>query len=197
MVNFEYAIALTGGIATGKSTVSIFLKELGFEIIDADKIAHEILDKEAQSISKLFGKNIIKDNRVDRVALGNIIFNDKKQKLRLEKFIHPKIYDEIVRLSKIEDKKEKIYFVDIPLFFESNRYNIDKSILVYTSKEIQLERLIKRDNCPKEIAIKKISSQMPIEDKKELASLIIDNSSTIEKLKKEVYENYKIFSQWK
>lgn len=183
---FEYAVVLTGGIATGKSSVVQFFLEKGINVIDADKVAHEILEKHAKEIVNLFGSACLVDGKLNRKALGKIIFNDKKEKKKLEDFLHPLIFDAIEKQSTILDKNKECYIIDIPLFFETKRYPITKSIVVYTPKELQLERLMKRDNSNKEEAQLRIDSQIPIEDKKELATYIIDNSGDLEAL-------YKIF----
>jgi dephospho-CoA kinase len=182
---FEYAIALTGGIATGKSTVAKIFREFGFTIIDADKIAHCMLDSNYKKIAELFGSKYIVDFRVDRKALGKLIFSDKKAKKILEELLHPLIYKEIERLSKKEDIKKRTYLVDIPLFFETNRYPIQKSIVVYIPAQKQLERLIIRDNCTKEEAKQRIDSQLDIESKKSKATYLIDNSQDLKSLQEE------------
>ncbi len=183
-MSFKYAIALTGGIASGKSSVVEIMLSLGFEVIDADKIAHDILDKQSQKVSELFGEMVVVDGRVDRKALGSIVFEDKSKLKQLEALLHPLIYNEIESKAREKDKKEKPYFIDIPLFFESNRYkNISKSLLIYAPKERQLERLMRRDNSTKEEALLRINAQMDIEEKKSLATYIIDNSGSIESLR--------------
>jgi len=182
---FMYATVLTGGIATGKSTSVEILSSLGFSFIDADKVAHQVLEEERKTIAKLFGKRVIKGSKVDRKALGSIIFSDREKKEQLESLLHPLIYERIASLSEELDQLKKTYIIDIPLFFESKRYPITRSILVYAPKEIQLERLMKRDNYSREEAMKRIASQMDIEKKKELATYIIDNSSNLQALQDE------------
>lgn len=188
-------IGLTGGIGTGKSTVSQFLMEKGYPIIDADKIAREVveLNKPAyREIIREFGDDILqKDKNIDRKALGNIIFNNKELREKLNSIIHPyilkSIKDEINKL-----KEEPIIILDIPLLFELYSlwkvYNIHfhEIWLVYLNKDIQIERLAKRDNISKEEAIKKIESQMNLEEKRTKSSKILDNSGDIENLKKQV-----------
>jgi len=181
-VTFKNAIALTGGIATGKSTV---VKILDLPTIDADRIAHEILDSQQDKIAKLFGNEFIKDNRVNRKALGGLIFSDSKAKKKLEQFIHPLIYAKIEQLSSQYDKLNQPYIIDIPLFFETNRYPIKKSLLVYAPKEIQLQRLMLRDSSTKEEAEQRIESQMDIEKKREKATYLIDNSQDLKTLQAE------------
>ncbi len=184
--DFKYAIALTGGIATGKSTVASLFKLHGFLTIDADKIAHELLDTHYKEIEKLFGSQYIEDKKVLRKKLGHLIFNNQKEKEKLEKFIHPLIKNEIVKEAKVFEKQQKPYLIDIPLFFENKNYNIQKSIVVYIPKELQVQRLIKRDKCTQEEALVRINNQMNIEEKKKLATYIIDNSKNLIHLQNEV-----------
>lgn len=183
---FQYAIALTGGIATGKSTVCSLLKQHGFLIIDADKIAHKLLDLNSNFITKMFGDKYVKDGKVLRKELGKIIFSKEENKLKLEEFIHPLIKEEIEKQALIIEKDKRPYFIDIPLFFEKMKYDIDKCLVVYTPKDLQVKRLMKRDNISKDEALLKMSNQMDIEDKKEKADFIIDNSNTVESLNKEL-----------
>jgi dephospho-CoA kinase len=182
---FRYAIVLTGSIATGKSTVSKLLTSLGFQIIDADKIAHEILDEQYQAIAEMFGEKFVCEGKVDRKALGAIVFTDNDKRKKLEALLHPLIYDEIERLSEQEDKLGKPYFIDIPLFFEGGRYPIEKSLVVYATKEQQLERLMNREGYTKEEALNRINTQIPGEEKRKRASYVIDNSGTLTQLEKE------------
>ena len=184
--DFKYAIALTGGIATGKSTVASLFMMHGFLTIDADKIAHKILDINRAKISELFGSKYIKDNKVDRKELGNLIFNDKVEKQKLEQFIHPLIKEQIIKEAKIFEEQKKPYLIDIPLFFENRNYDIKKSIVVYTPKDIQIQRLMLRDDSTKDEALSRINNQMDIEDKKSLATFIIDNSKNLKHLQNEV-----------
>lgn len=176
---FKYAIALTGGIATGKSTVASIFIRLGFEIIDADTISHEILDREYLCIAKLFGSTLIKDKKVNRKALGAIIFDDTSQRKKLEALLHPLIYEEILRQSIVLDKQKMCYFVDIPLFFENKRYPIEKVLLVSISEVLQLERLMQRDASSQEEAQKRIDSQLPLREKIKNSDYVLENTATL------------------
>ena len=182
---FKHAIALTGSISTGKSTTVKLLKAAGFHIIDADTIAHQILDEQSQAIAELFGEVFVKEGKVDRRSLGAVVFSDKEKRQKLEALLHPLIYDEIKRLSVEEDKSGKPYFIDIPLFFESKRYPIEKSLVIYATKEQQLERLMEREGYTKKEALLRINSQIPIEEKRQLATYVIDNSGTLTQLGQE------------
>ena len=183
---FKNAIALTGGISTGKSTVCNLFKLQGFSIIDADQIAHRLLDENSSEIASMFGEQYVEDGKVIRKELGKIIFSNEENKLKLEALLHPLIKEEVIKESKILEKQNRVYFVDIPLFFEKMRYPIPKSLVVYTPKDIQIRRLMLRDNINEDEAKLKISNQMDIEEKKNLANMLIDNSKDLKHLEKEV-----------
>jgi dephospho-CoA kinase len=184
--NFENAIVLTGGIATGKSTVASLFMLYGFLTIDADKIAHKLLDLNYKEIENIFGSEYVKDGKVIRKELGNLIFNNFEEKKKLENFIHPLIKEEIINEAKVFEQNKKPYLIDIPLFFESKNYDIEKSIVVYTPKDIQVQRLMDRDKSTYEDALTRINNQMDIEDKKDLATYVIDNSFDLKNLQNEV-----------
>jgi dephospho-CoA kinase len=183
---FKNAIALTGGISTGKSTVCNLFKLHGFLTIDADVIAHRLLDENSNKIAAMFGDKYVENGKVLRKELGKIIFSNEENKLKLESFIHPLIKNEIIKESKIFEEQNKPYFVDIPLFFEKMHYPISKSLVIYTPKDIQIQRLMKRDNIDEKEAKQKISNQMDIEEKKKLANMVIDNSKNLKHLQAEV-----------
>ena len=186
---FVYAVALTGSIATGKSTVVNLFLSWGFEVIDADKIAHEILNEQRDAILSLFGDIVIKGGQVDRKALGSIVFNDKGKRKQLEALLHPLIYKRIERLSETLDKMKKPYFIDIPLFYETKRYPIAKTLVVYAPVKLQLQRLMKRENLTQKEAQKRIDIQISVEEKRKHADYVIDNSGTLTALK---YESLRI-----
>jgi len=185
---FEYAIALTGGIATGKSTVASLLGLSGLRIIDADIISHKILDQNVAWVQEHFGDEFVTSRgKVDRPALGKVVFSDKAKKELLENFLHPLIRLEIERQSEKQDSFKYPYLIDIPLFFEGNAYNIKDSVVVYTPADVQLERFMKRNGFSEEESKRRIASQMPIDEKKARATWIIDNSQNLKHLQKECY----------
>jgi dephospho-CoA kinase len=183
---FKYAIALTGGIATGKSTVASLLALNGMRVIDADSISHEILDASLAWVKETFGDEYINGSKVDRAKLGNLVFSDDEQKKILEEFLHPRIRDEIQKRSIKQDSFKFPYLIDIPLFFEKGSYDIKESVVVYTPLDIQLERFMKRNGYTREESLKRINSQMPIDEKKKRATWVIDNSKNLKHLQQEV-----------
>lgn len=188
-------IILTGSIATGKSTVSNIIKEQGFELIDADKIAHELMEIDKinyNAIVRKFGNNILdKDKNINRKKLSKIVFNDKEKLELLNSLTHKNIFNKIKE--KIEKSDNQIIFVDIPLFIDLIVSNPKEKYLVYdeiwvvnTNIENQIKRLMKRDNSNREDVMKRINSQTSIEEKKKYANIIIDNNGSIEDLRREV-----------
>lgn len=182
---FKYAIALTGGIATGKSTVASLLGLNGLRIIDADTISHQILDESAQWVIDTFGNEYVTGSKVDRAKLGTLIFSNPEEKKRLEEYLHPKIKKEIELQSEKQDSFKFPYLIDIPLFFEKNSYDIKESVVVYTPADIQLERFMKRNGYSEEESLRRINSQMDIELKKQKATWVIDNSKDLKHLQRE------------
>lgn len=182
---FKFAIALTGGIATGKSTVASLLSLNGMRIIDADTISHEILDASLEWVRETFGDEYIDGVKVNRAKLGTYIFSNPHAKKVLEDYLHPKIRAEIEKQSEKQDGFEFPYLIDIPLFFEKSGYDIKESVVVYTPSEIQLERFMKRNGYAQEESLRRINSQMPIEEKKKRATWVIDNSKDLKHLQGE------------
>ncbi|MDA3907692.1 MAG: dephospho-CoA kinase [Sulfurimonas sp.] len=186
---FKYAIALTGGIATGKSTVASLLALNGMRVIDADSISHEILDASSSWVKETFGDEYVNGSKVDRAKIGNIVISEDQQKSILEEFLHPKIRDEIQIRSIKQDSFKFPYLIDIPLFFEKGSYEIKDSVVVYTPLDVQLDRFMKRNGYSKEESLRRINSQMPIDEKKKRATWVIDNSKNLKHLQQEV-ENF-------
>ncbi|BDY13153.1 dephospho-CoA kinase [Hydrogenimonas cancrithermarum] len=189
---FKHAVALTGGIASGKSTACNLLKLYGLRIIDADAIARQILDDEADAVAELFGDEYVADGKVDRKRLGQLIFSDKEARKQLEVLLHPKIREEIVRQSEVQDRLGGPYIVDIPLFFETGSYPIEKVIVVYAPRETQKKRLIEREGLGEEEAEARLNAQIDIEEKRKKATWVIDNSQNLKHLQR---ETERIFNQ--
>ena len=185
-MDFQNAIVLTGGIATGKSSVCSLLKLYGFQIIDADKIAHQMLEQNIDKITEIFGHEYIKDAQVDRKKLGALIFQDDKQREKLETLLHPLIKNEIQKQSKVCENKGIPYIVDIPLFYEKSNYSIDEVVVVYCTPQQQRKRLLDREGYTLEEANNRILAQMPIDQKCDKASFVIDNTKNLKYLQNQV-----------
>lgn len=187
-------LGLTGGIATGKSTVVSLFKRLNFPIVDADVIAREIVEIGTPALKKVitaFGSEIVNpDASLNRKKLGEIIFSDEKQRKKLNEVLSPFLKEAI--LTQIADKKNQssLVIVDIPLLYEGGYDQfVDKVAVVYVPEEIQLSRLMKRDNLTRYEAQQRIKSQLSIEKKKEKADIIFDNQKSIQ-------ETEKIVQKW-
>ncbi len=186
MVELPHAIVLTGGIATGKSTTANLLKLYGFHVLDADEIAHEVLDAQSDQIAKLFGEQYVEDGKVLRKELGALIFGNSQERKRLEHLLHPRIKEEITHLAKAQERFKVPYFIDIPLFYETKNYDLSPVVVVYAPKELQLERLIRREGLPFQEAKRRIELQLDIEQKRQMADFVIDNSLDLKHLQQQV-----------
>lgn len=179
---------ITGSIATGKSTVTNYLKEHGYLVVDSDKIAYNALTIDDDCINKTKKRFNLPAGPIDRKRLGKIIFSDKNAKADLEKIIHPYVIDKINEI--IDNNRELDYiFLDIPLLYESKlEYLCDKIIVVYLNQEKEIQRLMKRDNIDENYARLIINNQMSIETKKEKADIVLDNNFDLEYLYKQIDE---------
>lgn len=175
-------IIITGSIATGKSTASNYLIDLGYTVIDTDLIARQVVEPDTIGLAKIketFGESMVQsDGTLNRAALGEKIFNDEVAREQLNNITHPLIFQEAERQVNIaHEEGEKIVFIDIPLFYEVNPdLNYDEVWLVYIPQNIQLERLMARNTLTEEDAIARIKSQISIEEKRLKADVVFDNS---------------------
>ena len=189
MQKFPNAYVITGSIASGKSTVVNLLKERGFSVIDADLIAHEQLEICKGEIVCEFGEQILDEaGKIERKKLGAIVFREPKKLKNLEQILHPKIKAEIFFKASQFERLGQVYFVDIPLFFEKKeRYAEFKNVaVIYAPKELLLSRLMSRNALSLEDAKARAELQMDIEQKREMAKFVIDNSNDRENLKLEL-----------
>jgi dephospho-CoA kinase len=185
-------IGLTGGIGSGKSTVSRILSGLGAKIIDADLVSREIMSKGQEAYNEIvgyFGENILDERgEIDRKRLGLIVFEDAQKLKKLNEITHPKIIEKIKAMI-MEAKKEnyKVIVVDAALLIETGLYQMmDEIWMVVVDIETQIKRIMKRDGFSYEEALKRIRSQMPLEEKIKYADFIINNSKTLEKTEEQV-----------
>jgi dephospho-CoA kinase len=200
-MNETFKIGLTGGIASGKTTVCDLFKELSVEIIDADVISHELSKKGGaafEEIIEAFEDEIIGDDgELDRKKLRSIVFNDNTKKKMLERIIHPKVLLSINE--KIKASQSDYLIISVPLMIETGmNAMMDRVLLIDCNVETQIERIIQRDQTSREEAIKIIESQASIESKRELSDdrIINNNETSIEELRlkvKEMNDFYKKF----
>jgi len=171
-----YIIGLTGGIASGKTTASKYFQEKGLTVIDSDQIVKNLWNTNEEMIQKvesIFGFEI--RSKTDKKKLSQLIFNDKKLRLKLNDIIHPYVFHEIHSFIELHEE-EHLFVIDMPLLFEVGyEKKCDVTCLVYVNKKIQIERLMKRDNLSQKEAEKRIDAQLDIEEKKVKADVIFDN----------------------
>ena len=185
-------IGLTGGIGSGKSTVSFMLKEAGFNIIDADVIARDVLAKYPEILEKVrieFGAGFFDwKGEFRRKEFGNHIFRFPKQRKKYEEIILPYIKKEIYEgISKLEKKKADFVIVDAPTLIENDLHkDMDYVILVWVDNNTQIQRVRSRDTLSREEAINRINAQMPLDRKKEFSNIVIENNDTLAKTKEQV-----------
>lgn len=178
---------LTGGIATGKSTVTAIFEEAGARVIDADAIAREAARKGTPAYDDIvarFGSAILfSDGEIDRKRLAAIIFNDPAAQRALERIIHPRVKRETARrLERIQQETpDAVVIIDVPLLFEARMdRGLDAVIVVYAPEKVQIQRLMARDSLSKPEALARLRAQMPIDAKKSRATHVIDNSEDLE-----------------
>lgn len=191
-IEMTKVLGITGGIATGKSTVVAFLKKAGYPIVDGDVIAREIVAKGQPALAAIvetFGPDILlTTGELDRKKLGQLIFSSSQKRELLNETLKPFLRKEILR--QIEEAKKKaasLIIVDIPLLYEAHYEAImDQVAVVYVPEKIQKERLMARNHLTEEEAQQRIASQWPIETKKERADIVFDNQGTREETEQQV-----------
>jgi dephospho-CoA kinase len=178
-------VGLTGGIASGKSLVAKLFKDLGAYVIDADAIAHEVIQPGTpayQEIIQQFGEGILrKDGTIDRSSLGQMVFGDPTRRAVLESIVHPRVFvaEEARRREIVRQDPEAVIIFDAPLLIESRAHELmDRVIVVYADRKTQLKRLKERDHLDPEEAKRRISAQLPLSDKKVYADYVIDGMAS-------------------
>lgn len=185
-------VGLTGGIGSGKSTVSAMLREAGVPVVCADELAKKAVEKGSpalEEIRRTFGEGVIDaEGRLDRVAMAQVVFSDSSRRKTLESIIHPRVEEEKDRIvGQLYQEGHPIVAVDVPLLFESGwESGFDLIIVVYVPREVQEKRLIHRDGISKGEARARLDAQMPIEEKKGRADRVIDNSGSVEETREQV-----------
>lgn len=186
-------MGVTGGVASGKTTVARMIADLGAPTIDFDLLSRSVVEPHKpawKDILAYFGRKVLlADETLDRRKIAQIVFRDPAQRRKLESFIHPRIFDEYARRVKdiaAEDPRAIVQVV-VPLLFETKiEHFFDKIILVYIPRAMQAERLIKRDGISRPMAENIIKAQRPIEKKRNYADFVVDNSGTLGETKRQV-----------
>ena len=184
-------IGITGGIASGKSTVTNFLRKQGFQVVDADRLVHQLQKPDGrlyQVLVQHFGQEIILENReLNRPLLASLIFSNPEEREWSKQTQGEIIREELVALRDQLTQTEAIFFMDIPLLFEQNYATwFDETWLVYVNYDIQLERFMKRDQLSKEVVESRLATQWSLDEKKKFASHILDNNGSRDQLVSQV-----------
>jgi dephospho-CoA kinase len=192
-------IGLSGGIGTGKSSVSRMFAAQGAVVIDADAIVHELQARGMPLVAEIaaaFGPGVLDaEGGLDRAALGALVFRDPEARTRLNQIVHPKVGAEFARrVAAARASGARVLVLDIPLLFEGRRagtgsaarMDFDATVLVYAPEALQVERQISRDGCSRDEALRRVRAQIPIEEKKALADYVIDNSGTLDETERQV-----------
>ena len=180
-------IGITGGIASGKSTVTNFLRQKGFQVVDADALVHQLQKPGGRLFKALvqhFGQEIILENgELNRPLLASLIFSNTEEREWSKQIQGEIIREELATLRDQFAQTESIFFMDIPLLFEQDYSSwFNETWLVYVEPDVQMERLMKRDQLSEDVAISRLSAQWPLEEKKGLASQVIDNNGSQDQL---------------
>lgn len=185
---FDYAYAISGGIGSGKSSVCKILSTLGYEVLDADKIAHQVLEKQSKEVIEVFGGGIVKEGGgINRKALGEIVFKDKDKLEQLQNILNPYIYQELFSQCQRLEGERKPYFVEIALLFEQRQaLNFKHKILITAPKDIILQRVQERDKLSESQVLQRIASQLPNEEKIPYASEVIENDYDLASLRAKI-----------
>ena len=192
-------VAIVGNIASGKSQVEKILLSLGYKVADTDKINHEILNTDIETINEIkntfSNDDILENNTISREKLGKIVFSSKEKKEKLERILHKRIYKKVEEFFN-KNANEKVVFVSIPLLFETKQEKtFDKIIFISADKETRLKRLIERNNYTREYALTRINSQMDEEEKLKKSDYVIYNNSGLNEIEtsiKDVLSNLEI-----
>ncbi len=186
-------VGLTGGIATGKSTVTELFRERGAIVIDFDVMSRVVVEPDTpawRDIVEYFGEDLLNDDRtLDRARLADIVFPDPEKRRKLEGFIYPRLFEEYARRVREAEQSnpDALVLADVPLLFEVHLENLfDKILVVYATREQQIDRLTERDGLEPDAVLARLDAQMPTEEKIERADYVIRNCNSIEDLAQEV-----------
>jgi len=188
-----FSVGLTGGIASGKSTVAGFLSELGAYLVDADRISHELLapgGRAVEAVVSRFGTDVLaEDGRIDRELLGRLVFADPDARHALEAIVHPAIREEMTRLVEAyrqTDEGSPVAVVDAALLVETGRHRtLDRLIVLRCGREVQIERLTRRGGLTREEAEARLDAQAPLAEKLAVADYVIDTETDLDETRRQ------------
>ena len=196
-------LGLSGGIGSGKSSVSLVLAELGATIVDADAIVHELQAAGQPMLTEIaaeFGDGVIRaDGSLDRAALGSIVFRDVALRKRLEQIVQPPVVAEMLRrATSAVETNQGLVVMDVPLLFEGKKsgkgsaavMEYETTVCVWVDREVQIERTMMRDGCDRGEAERRIAAQLPIDEKRAMADHVIDNSGSPQETRAQVQALY-------
>jgi len=192
-------LGLTGGIGSGKSMVLSMFANLGAEVIDADQLAREVVEPgqpALEEIATAFGRDMLMpDGRLDRGKLARIIFADPVARARLNAITHPRIRERMATEMALRGSRPGLLIVDIPLLYENDRSDtVESVIVVWVDAKTQLRRLTERDGLTPDEARQRIAAQMPLDEKRARADLVVDNSGSRENTRRQVEVIYRRFA---
>ncbi len=194
-------VGLTGGIATGKTTVASMFEEHAVPVIDTDRLAREAVEPGRPALEKLidqFGAGIVDEAGIlDRDALARKVFYDRHARRKVERIVHPYVKEAALEQSRaLRDQGEKLIVWDVPLLFETDFHTlVDLTVLVFARRKDQISRLKARDDIDEAFAIRKIKAQLPLSKKRELADFVIDNSKSLKETRKDFQRVFSAISQ--
>jgi dephospho-CoA kinase len=184
-------VGLTGGVGSGKSTVAAILRELGAEVVDADEASHAVYEPGTPGFAAVvrdFGREYVRDGRIDRKALGELVFKDPRARHRLNAIVHPRVREWMAkRTAEAVERGAEVVVQDVPLLFENKLEDLfPTTVLVWVPLQVQVERLVSGRGFTPERAREVIAAQMPIDEKRSRATHVIDNTGTRESTRAQV-----------
>jgi dephospho-CoA kinase len=186
-------IGLTGGVGSGKSTVAGMFADLGATVVDADEATHAVYAPGTEGFDAIvdaFGRQYVRDGRIDRKRLGDLVFKDDAARLRLNEIVHPRVREWMTaRTAEAFDRGAQVVIQDVPLLFENGLEDLfSATVLVYARPQTQVERLVEQRGLSRDRAASMLAAQMAIDEKGPLATFVIDNDGGLEETRRQVEE---------
>jgi dephospho-CoA kinase len=186
-------IGLTGGVGSGKSTVAGMFADLGATVVDADEATHAVYAPGTDGFDAIvdaFGPQYVRDGQIDRQRLGDLVFRDEAARLRLNAIVHPRVRDWMtMRTAEAVERGAQVVIQDVPLLFENGLQDLFSStVLVYARPQTQVHRLVEQRGLSRDRAASMLAAQMPIDEKRPLATFVIDNDGSLKETRSQVEE---------